>query len=202
MVHNDRPRSAVRVYRGVFILIPVALVGLGASPRAASLPGPPVGPGNWPRLQIPDPVGHHVARKALDLARDRLADVDCVDLLTAFKDRAGRPLDERLGELAVDPQTYITLLFFVDGSRDEPCVRGSFAFTTPGSRVVRICVQEMKRTFHANPEYAVSRLIHEMLHTLGLGENPPSSDEITRRVLGASGRRARSNKRDHQQVAR
>jgi hypothetical protein len=25
-------------------------------------------------------------------------------------------------------------------------------------------------------------LIHEMLHTLGLGENPPSSPEITKRV--------------------
>jgi hypothetical protein len=27
-------------------------------------------------------------------------------------------------------------------------------------------------------------VIHEMLHTLGLGENPPSSREITRRVNG------------------
>jgi hypothetical protein len=26
-------------------------------------------------------------------------------------------------------------------------------------------------------------IIHEMLHTLGLGENPPSSTEITFRVL-------------------
>jgi hypothetical protein len=25
-------------------------------------------------------------------------------------------------------------------------------------------------------------VIHEVLHTLGLGENPPSSDQITRRV--------------------
>jgi hypothetical protein len=25
-------------------------------------------------------------------------------------------------------------------------------------------------------------IIHEMLHTLGLGENPPSSREITQRV--------------------
>jgi hypothetical protein len=164
------------------------MVGLGASLRAASPPAPAISPGTWPRLQLPDPVGHHVARKALDLARERLAEVDCADLLTAFNDRAGRPLAERLRELAVDPQTYNTLLIFVDGSRDEPCVKGSFAFTTPGSRVVRICVQEMKRTWHANPEHAVSRLIHEMLHTLGLGENPPSSDEITRRVRGACGR--------------
>jgi len=29
----------------------------------------------------------------------------------------------------------------------------------------------------------VAVFIHEMLHTLGLGENPPSTQEITGRVL-------------------
>ncbi len=30
-------------------------------------------------------------------------------------------------------------------------------------------------------------VIHEMLHTLGLGENPPTSIEITQRVKGRCG---------------
>ena len=34
-------------------------------------------------------------------------------------------------------------------------------------------------------EHTVASFIHEMLHTLGLGENPPSSTEITRRVQAA-----------------
>jgi hypothetical protein len=188
MVHNDRPRSATPVRRPVVILLSLVLVALAASPPATSAVESSISPGNWPRLRLPDPVGHRVAGKALDLAWDRLATADCADLFTVFKDRAGRPLDDRLRELAVDRQTYLTMLHFVDGSRDEPCVKGSFAFTTPGSRVVRICIQELKRTWQANPEYAVSRVIHEMLHTLGLGENPPSSDEITRRVLAGCGR--------------
>jgi hypothetical protein len=33
-----------------------------------------------------------------------------------------------------------------------------------------------------NPVLAESIVIHEMLHTLGLGENPPSSQEITQQV--------------------
>jgi len=33
-----------------------------------------------------------------------------------------------------------------------------------------------------DPWTAENMVIHEMLHTLGLGENPPSSREITRRV--------------------
>jgi len=34
----------------------------------------------------------------------------------------------------------------------------------------------------SEPGVAESLVIHEVLHTLGLGENPPASVEITRRV--------------------
>ena len=34
------------------------------------------------------------------------------------------------------------------------------------------------------PRLAEALVIHEMLHTLGLGENPPTSTEITKRVEG------------------
>ena len=57
------------------------------------------------------------------------------------------------------------------------------AIAVPGSRVVRLCGDAFKRIWQQDSTYAVAALIHEMLHTLGLGENPPSSNEITRRVL-------------------
>jgi hypothetical protein len=218
MVRNDRPVQATRIRRRVVILIPVFVVAVGRSLQAQeqSTPKSPTPAGiaavrsdraapsspaskvepsrassrpSWPLLHLPDPVGYWVARQALDLAWERLARANCADLLKTFKDRAGRPLDERLGEFAVDRQTYLTMVVFIDGSREMPCMKGGFAFTTPGSRVVRVCVEELKRTWHASPERAVSGVIHEMLHTLGLGENPPSSPEITRRVLqGCDGR--------------
>jgi len=174
MVLKDRFPNAVRFGRLVVSMAGL-LIAVGASPHAAA-------PGNWPRLQVPDPVGSHIARTALDMAWERLARTDCAEILNTFMDRSGHPLDERLRTLAVDRQTYLTLIFFVDGSREVPCIKGSFAFTTPGNRVVRICVEEFKRTWQNNPENVVSRIIHEMLHTLGLGEDPPSSAEITRRV--------------------
>jgi hypothetical protein len=34
-----------------------------------------------------------------------------------------------------------------------------------------------------NPTLAEAMVIHEMLHTLGLGENPPTTFEITDRVM-------------------
>lgn len=176
MARTDRLPFTVRFCRLV-ISVAGLLLNVGAGPHAE---GPP---GTWPRLHLPDPVGYQVALKTLNLAWERLATTDCADVLNAFTDRAGRPLDERLRDLAVDRQTYLTMVVFIDGSREQPCRNGSFAFTTPGSRVVRLCAEELKRTWQASPQHAVSRVIHEMLHTLGLGEDPPSSAEITRRVL-------------------
>jgi hypothetical protein len=87
--------------------------------------------------------------------------------------------------LEVHPQQYLTQLMFVDESRHRTCVSGIIAFTQPGSRVVRLCVDEFKRTWQQDQQHTVAALIHEMLHTLGLGENPPSSSEITKRVRSA-----------------
>jgi hypothetical protein len=57
------------------------------------------------------------------------------------------------------------------------------AATERGSRVVFICPVRFVEIERGNPEYAEATLIHELLHSLGLGENPPRSREITQRVL-------------------
>jgi hypothetical protein len=63
-------------------------------------------------------------------------------------------------------------------------VPGSFAFTAGGA-VVFIC----GRNFHSErPSHRAVALIHEMLHTLGLRENPPSPAEITAQVELRCGR--------------
>ena len=162
--------------------------GSAATPTGrpdTSGPQHPSRPDSWPRLHVPDPVARHAAEKALGEAWQLLAQPDCGTLLTGFSDSSGRPLEDYLGNLSVDPQTYLTLVVFIDGSRELACVEGVFAFTAPGSRVVRLCIDELKRTWQKSPRHATASFIHEMLHTLGLGENPPSSKEITRRVLAA-----------------
>jgi hypothetical protein len=148
-------------------------------------PPPPNRPASWPRLHMPDPVARHAAHKALDDAWQLLAERDCSALLAGFSDASGRPLEEHLGSLSVDPQTYLTMVVFIDGSREVACGEGGFAFTAPGSRVVRLCVDVLKRTWQQSPRYTAASFIHEILHTLGLGENPPSSKDITQRVLAA-----------------
>jgi hypothetical protein len=135
------------------------------------------------RLRIPDPLARRILGEALARAESALAEPSCAKLLEAFTDGAGRALSTRLESLDVDVQTYLTFVVFMDDSRHAACTDGVIAFTSPGSRVVRVCSAEMTRTWQGNPSHVVAAVIHEMLHTLGLGENPPPSHVITRQVL-------------------
>jgi hypothetical protein len=62
------------------------------------------------------------------------------------------------------------------------------AGTNPGDRLVRVCGQRFKSIVRTDSGYAAALVIHEELHSLGLPENPPSSDAITRRVVEHCGR--------------
>jgi hypothetical protein len=125
----------------------------------------------------------------LEAASVRLVDADCKRILTDFEAVEGRSLAAQLSLVAADAQSYLTMITFIDDSRHKRCASGVLVFTAPGSRVVRVCVEELKRISQQSPEYVVASFIHEILHTLGLGENPPSSREITARVVARCGRR-------------
>ena len=117
-----------------------------------------------------------------------LAEPECNAVLDEFTDERGSTLRDRLAARAVDASTYLTTIVFLEDVRHPKCADGALAFTVRGGRVVRVCREALKRTWHDQPEYTAAAVIHEMLHTLGLGENPPSPDEITTRVLARCGR--------------
>jgi hypothetical protein len=52
--------------------------------------------------------------------------------------------------------------------------------TAPGYSVIYVCSRHFARKYLQNQFYAEVILIHEMLHAAGLGENPPTSDQISR----------------------
>jgi len=123
-------------------------------------------------------------RRAVRGAAERLADPACAAVLDDFRDEAGRPLRDRLRALSLDAPSYALQVLFYDGANEPPCRRKGRlqAYTMPGSRVVRTC-PALLTLARADPERAEAVVIHELLHTLGLGENPPTSSEITARVL-------------------
>ncbi|HEY6547572.1 MAG TPA: hypothetical protein VI589_06690, partial [Vicinamibacteria bacterium] len=77
---------------------------------------------------------------------------------------------------------YLGRVFFYDAPPSN-CLNSNLALTTPGSRVVRVCGPRFVNESKRNARHAEATVIHEVLHTLGLGENPPSSDSITHRVI-------------------
>jgi hypothetical protein len=175
----------------VIVLLVAALFSPAAGARAQGEDGGTGGEarepvdtrGGWPRVHIPDPVAARALRTALDRAWTSLQDVSCRRVLTAFTDERGELLEARLAGLRVDAPQHLTRLVFIDETRDPRCRTGFVAFTEPGSYVVRLCVDQFKRTWQQDPRHTIAALIHEMLHSLGLGENPPTSNEITTTVL-------------------
>jgi hypothetical protein len=159
-----------------------------------------VAPDSWPTataatrtqrrlVRIADPVAGPAIRSALDAAVARFAEAGCRRILLEFVDHDARPLQDRLTSLGLDFDTYVSMLVIYDGTRSRTCDKGALAFTVPGSRVIHVCVDRLKSVQSDQPEYVIAALIHEILHTLGLGENPPSSNDITKRVLALCGRR-------------
>jgi hypothetical protein len=154
-----------------------------------------------------NPYDRGVVQRVSARAAARLEEPECVKVLTDFKDRRGRTLEANLQPLGVSASRYMRELTFLDGSAQAACRAPSVIMAaTPGVRRVvvgpsgpgRISSRLSRLEFlltalSLNPydrgvvqrvsgSLAEAMVIHEMLHTLGLGENPPTTTEITARV--------------------
>lgn len=117
-------------------------------------------------------------------ARRRLADAECLGLLDDFRDASQRPLREVANATLASPDAVLTRAIFRDGRDATICRTGTAAFTGPGSRVVFVCGARFAALDRTAAELV---MIHEMLHTLGLGERPPTTREIDRQVARRCG---------------
>lgn len=145
---------------------------------------PPSVDGLLVRSVVPPAAGGVVLHWAVVGARRRLEQPACRGLLAEFSDASGRTLQENLDALGETGGTYLARILFAQGSDRRRCKGDdAYAFTTPGSRVVYVCGRAFKSLAERDPVMAQAIVIHEALHTLGLGENPPRSSDITARVL-------------------
>jgi hypothetical protein len=127
-------------------------------------------------------------RRAVAGAGVRLARPACARVLMDFHDASGMRLDERVASLGLDAPSYLERVIFVDGIGYALCRREAIlAVTVPGSRIVGVCGNRFLLAAARNPAYAEAIVIHETLHSLGLGEDPPTSAEITARVVERCG---------------
>lgn len=135
------------------------------------------------RVRIRSQREAEAVKRAVVAASERLSRPGCQSLFSDFQDASGQTLQEGLNSLGQTPEGYLGWMVFHDGLDAKPCARRAFAVTEPGSRVVRICTAQFVAAQLRDPARAEATIIHEMLHSLGLGENPPSPAEITARVL-------------------
>jgi len=168
------PRNAAKVLSGVVLL------ALATSMEAAE---PKTGRGVI-RVRLGGVYDAGTVQRSLDRARARLDKPGCQRLFTDFQDASGRSLQEVLDRTGESGADRLGTLLFYDGSGQARCrAPRTLAFTWPGSQIVFVCAQQFVETARHDPFLAEVALIHESLHSLGLGENPPSSSEITSRVI-------------------
>ena len=168
------PRNAAKV------LSSVVLLALATSMVAAEPKGTPA----VTRVRLGGRYDNGTVRRSLERARGRLEREGCQRLFTDFQDASGRPLQDALDRAGESASEHLGTLLFYDGSGQPRCLTPrTLAFTWTGSQVVFVCAQQFVEVARRDPILADAALIHESLHSLGLGENPPSSSEITSRVI-------------------
>jgi hypothetical protein len=166
-----RPRTVFRSGRRVFVLL-VAAIGWASNAFAAAPP-------------TLSPFLEKLVTRARGRAARSLEDPECQKVLAEFRDAAGHTLRENLdSRFGVTPAEYLQMIPFLNGS-SQPLCRWTkvMLVTTPGVARVFVCDQ-FAVAEASDPWIAEAVIIHELLHTLGLGENPPTSTEITKRVKG------------------
>lgn len=174
---------------GVLVLVVTVGLGLGASSRARATETDVAAAGVRNRIECP--MTRPMLDRAAEGALRRLQSPECGRIFSDFKDRAGRTLAGRLEAMDETGAGYLARrMWFVDGSGARACQDSSTVFVTqPGSAVVFVRTRQLRTLALHDPVVVESLLIHEQLHSLGLGENPPSTHEITSQVQRRCGTR-------------
>jgi hypothetical protein len=172
--HPDRPSSRVRVFLSLMFLI----AAQAPFPRAAPFrfPAPESGAPNLAALTDGELAAS--VWRAVRGAQGRLAKAECQRVLDDFVDSSGCPLRNALPVESSASDQWLAHIIFRNGGGAAVCKHAA-AFTRVGSRVVFVCPQRFTAVHRSVGELVV---IHELLHTLGLGERPPTSHEIDRVV--------------------
>jgi len=130
-----------------------------------------------------------VVLRAVRDAAEKLSSPACREVFSDFRDAEGNLLQKKLDALEVSGADYLGWARFFDGQGKSICEsREILAATNPGSRVIFVCTAQFSLVAHREPGLAAALIIHEELHSLGLGERPPDSKAITAQVIARCGK--------------
>ena len=147
------------------------------------------GPDQVPRVYLTDSMARGAVERAILGAQRHLRRPACSLVFGDFADGSRNSASAALSATGLQPAEYVVeRIWFVDGSDAPQCRRPgeTAAFTEAGSKVVRVCAARFV-TLAQRRTAAELLIIHEALHTLGVGENPPASADITSQVTKRCG---------------
>ena len=168
----------------------VARTASAAALLASLLGAAPPATGAEASFPLVDPRLGPLVLRTVERAAERFATPGCATLLTDFTDsRSGTDLASTLAASGRKATELFASLRFLDADHMVQCRRRStWAWVPVGADVVFVCRSRFTNLARKDEWLAGNVLVHEALHTLGLGENPPSSEEITERVVRRCGR--------------
>jgi hypothetical protein len=135
-------------------------------------------------LGFVDSDSRFAVQGAVKGAAARLARPGCQDVLSDFADISGHTLGTTLLASGRSPAEAFAALRFVDSHGELQCRNDTtLAFTQTGSPAIHVCGRQFMTRSMRNRKTAEIIVIHEFLHSLGLGENPPTSQAITAQVV-------------------
>lgn len=149
-----------------------------AAGASEPLPAP-----NVDNVRLSNNIHNQAVRRVVASAARRLDEQSCEGVVDEFTAKDGRSLRATLAERDITASDALRAIYFYDGMSHRACGRDVYAFTSPGYRMVFLCSNKFFRASLEQPVVADIMLIHELLHVLGLAENPPPSATITQRVF-------------------
>ena len=127
--------------------------------------------------------------RAIRAAAEKLASPACREIFSDFRDADGRTLQQNLDALGQSGRGFLGLAVFYEGRGKRACApRTVVAWTNPGSRAIFVCTDQFSAMERHDLGLAADLIIHEELHSLGLGENPPDGKVITAQVIARCGK--------------
>jgi hypothetical protein len=158
---------------------PVCIAAAAAVLLAVSVPAM----GQEPVRPLPLRVQGSVER-SVALALQTLENDQCQAVYGDFEDNEGHRLRENLELLGLTATQHLKALRWIDGTGHPLCRNPTIFFVAHvGDVFVRVCPKQFAAFAARQPAKAAGIIVHEQLHTLGLGENPPSSEAISRQVF-------------------
>jgi len=164
--------------------LPIVLA-VTAAPATPAAPAPASGDGLPPFPMFTAGM----VKRSLARALVELEAADCQALFRDFSDRDGRTLETKLRLQGTSPGQHLRRLRWLNGIRQPRCQDPAVLLVTRvGEERIYVCPQQFTALAEREPTKAAGLMLHEQLHALGLGEDPPTSAEISHQVWSRCGR--------------